>query len=173
MRVRLAQDVVAGTLATLRVRGTAKDGEQTFEQSLKTGKVLVERDAGAEIPKEADGALAVRVIESPLVVEVTPPTEVGKGSAVTIPVKIVWCDEKRVFNTTLRLKGLPAGVHTSEKKLNTKDTTTGLELKVVNPGEGDLKDLRVEVRLDYHKQTLLVESAPFTVIITEKDEKKD
>jgi hypothetical protein len=173
LRIRLAQDVVAGTLATLRVRGTAKDGEQTFEQSLKTGKVLVERDAGAEIPKEADGALAVRVIESPLVVEVTPPTEVGKGSAVTIPVKIVWCDEKRVFNTTLRLKGLPAEVHTSEKKLNTKDTTTGLELKVGNPGKEDLKDLRVEVRLDYYKQTLLVESAPFTVRITDKDEKKD
>ena len=173
LRLRMPKDAALSTLQTFWLTGTTKAGGKSYLQPLRTRAVLQERDPAAAIPEEVDGALAVRVIECPVTVEVTPPPETTRGVSTTVPVKLVWRDEKRKFNTTLNLAGLPSGVHTAEKKLNNKDTTTSLELKVENPGATELKNLRVEVRLDYHQQALLVESEPFTIRITENDEKRD
>nr|NIP92356.1 hypothetical protein [Akkermansiaceae bacterium] len=56
------------------------------------------------------------------------------------------------------------------KELNAKDNSLELELKAGNPAAHELKNLRVEVRLDYHGQALLVESEPFSMTIKEKNE---
>jgi len=172
LRVRLRESPAVGELVSFRVSGVATVGDHQYQESLRTREVLAERNSGVSVPDAIDGLLAVRVIESPLRMEISPPDEItAGGDARNVPVKLVWKDEKRKFNTTLRIVGVPQGVKTSEKKLNAKDTTTGLELKLDKGFEGQLDGLRVEITLDYYKQPLLVQSKPFTIPILKPDDK--
>lgn len=174
LRLQVPEQLGVGSLAQLRLVASGVLGERTYTGRVRTGAALQERQSGiAEVPQEIDGALALKVIESPVAVEVIPPGEIEKGGVANIPVKLVWRDEKRKFNTTLRVVGAPDGVQVPEKKLNSKDTTTGIELKLGNVEATELNDLRVEVTLDFHRQALIVQSEPFTIRISEKIEEHD
>lgn len=172
VRVRLPADSKPGTLIDLRVSGTAEMDGREYEAVLSTKRILSDRDRGVEVPGDVDGLLAVRVMERPFEIEVNPPPEMTKGTTVKVPVKLVWPEGKRRFNTKVRINGLPGGVQCGEKGLNDKTDSLELELKVDNPGEIELADLVVEVEMDFHRQQILVESASFTVKLKEKDEKK-
>ena len=98
--------------------------------------------------------------------------QIEAGAATKIPIKLVWNDDKKTFNSHLKLVGLPDGANGSERGRDTKDVTAELEL---NPSTAtELRDLRVEAILDYHRQPLIVQSEPFTIpIIHNADGHKD
>ena len=173
LRLRLPESLPAGSLATLRLTGSASVGGKTYESRLSSSDALRQRNPGSEISDEFDGVLAVRVIESPLILEVSPPAEIAKGATGKVHVKLIWRDEKQKFNTTLRIVGAPRGVAVTEKKLNTKDTTTALEVKPGKVDFAEVKDLRLEVTLDFHRQPLIVQSEPFRIRFSELTDDKN
>ena len=170
LRVRVPDDVSAGMFESFRVIGAAGP----FEEPLRTVHHLMQRNPGASIPDDVDGRLCVRVVESPVTVEISPPEGAPAESSVKVDVKLVWLDEKRKFNTTLRIIGTPDGVETPEKKLKPEDATTVLELKFTKRvGIESMQNLRVQINVDYHQRPLLVESKPFAINTTEADESKN
>ncbi len=164
-RVRVPTSARAGQLIAFGISGKA----QSFEAPLKTSGVLRERFSGASIPGAVDETLAVRVLATPLTIESTVPEALERDKPVKIPVKLTWKDEGRKFNTNLRIIGLPEGVNAPDRNLNNKETATEFEIKPHEKLRGEMKDLQIEVRVDFYRQPLLVRSDPFTIRIPEPE----
>ena len=167
-RLRLPSDTVTGTLHTFRVRGVSELEGSSYEARLETKRVLKERDETSNIPESINGLLAVRVMDPPLKVEVTSPGEVVKGDVVKVPVTLNWEEGGRRFSSKVRIVGLPRGIESGEKSLDDKTSSVELELKVGNPEQAELKDVVVEVEIDFHRHPLRIESSPLTLKIRDK-----
>tara|TARA_Y100001933_G_scaffold206683_1_gene209625 strand:- start:177 stop:614 length:438 start_codon:yes stop_codon:yes gene_type:complete len=140
----------------------------SYEARLETKRVLKERDETSNIPESINGLLAVRVMDPPLKVEVTSPGEVVKGDVVKVPVTLNWEEGGRRFSSKVRIVGLPRGIESGEKSLDDKTSSVELELKVGNPEQAELKDVVVEVEIDFHRHPLRIESSPLTLKIRDK-----
>ncbi|HCQ39347.1 MAG TPA: hypothetical protein DIV39_09360 [Verrucomicrobiales bacterium] len=168
LRVRLPEDVAAGTLHDFWIRGVSEFEGSSYETRLETRQVLKERDASADIPESINGLLALRVMKPLLKVEVTSPAEVEKGAIVKMPVTLNWEDGGRRFNSKVRIVGLPEGVKSGEKSLDDKTSSVELELKIDNPEQTTMGGLVVEVEIDFHRHPLRIESAPFFLKVRDK-----
>lgn len=171
LRIQVPTDLKPGSFHELQIRGKSQHGEKSYEVPLRSEGVLQERDPGATIPESADGVLAVRVLAAPFNVTVEAPKEVTVGQQVKVPVTLAWF-QSRKFHTSLSIVGAPGGVHVGNKNMNDQTVTESLDLKVDNKDLTELKDLKVQVRVNYHNQALFVESEPFTIRIAGKDEEK-
>lgn len=172
LRVQVPANLEPGSFHSLRFVGKSQQGERSYEVPLGSKMVLVERDPGALIPESVDGVLAVRVLATPFEVKVEAPEEVTLGQQVKLPVTLEWRPGRK-FNTTLSIVGAPSGVQVGTKNMNDKTVAENLDLKVDNKDLAELKDLKVQVRVNYHNQTFFVESAPFSIRIAGKDDEKN
>ena len=79
-----------------------------------------------------------------------------------------WEEGGRRFSSKVRIVGLPRGIESGEKSLDDKTSSVELELKVGNPEQAELKDVVVEVEIDFHRHPLRIESSPLTLKIRDK-----